>query len=233
MIFSSCFITAHRCAQNSISVFFKLNWFHPPRFVLTLWFFICDFYFLSFIFYFRTTHNKLQTMSPSYSFRVRPSPAPLFHFLLSCRFTARTLFEYALSFALSPLTFKLFEQPATVRWTLHAVRYNTTYDIRITQYEIWPRLINLCVWGRTPDKAGQYCCPVDETKSWRTNLVWSTGFVEDTSRPKSLCPRCSLWPKQNLLILSKKICVNPWTLWLNFSMNYEQRTMNYELPTTN
>ncbi len=37
--------------------------------------------------------------------------------------------------------------------------------------------------GRTPDKAGQYCCRVVETKTWRTNHVWSTSFVENASRP--------------------------------------------------
>ncbi|MDD5063379.1 MAG: hypothetical protein PHQ35_01285 [Phycisphaerae bacterium] len=49
--------------------------------------------------------------------------------------------------------------------------------------------------GRTPDKsawgcltaAGQHCCRLVETKTWRTNLVWSTSFVENASRPKSLC----------------------------------------------
>jgi hypothetical protein len=40
--------------------------------------------------------------------------------------------------------------------------------------------------GRTPDKAGQHRCQVDETKTWRTNHVWSTSFVENTSRP-NLC----------------------------------------------
>jgi hypothetical protein len=40
--------------------------------------------------------------------------------------------------------------------------------------------------GRTPDKAGQHCCQVVETKIWHTNHVWSTSFVENTPRPK-LC----------------------------------------------
>jgi hypothetical protein len=53
--------------------------------------------------------------------------------------------------------------------------------------------------GRTPDKAGQHCCRVDETKTWRTNHVWSTSFVENASRPNS--PR-------NLRNLRLKISVN-------------------------
>jgi hypothetical protein len=51
-----------------------------------------------------------------------------------------------------------------------------------------------------PDKAGQFYCPVDETKTWRTNHVWSTSIVEDTSRLKSLWSLCALW--------QKIICVN-------------------------
>ena len=53
--------------------------------------------------------------------------------------------------------------------------------------------------GRTPDKAGQFYCQVDETKTWRTNHVWSTSFVENASRPNSL---------RNLRNLRQKICVN-------------------------
>jgi hypothetical protein len=50
--------------------------------------------------------------------------------------------------------------------------------------------------GRTPDKAGQHRCRVDETKTWRTNHVWSTSFVENTSRP-NLCALCALSGNKN------------------------------------
>jgi hypothetical protein len=38
--------------------------------------------------------------------------------------------------------------------------------------------------GRTPDKAGQHCCRVDETKTC-ASLRESTSFVENASRPNS------------------------------------------------
>jgi hypothetical protein len=53
--------------------------------------------------------------------------------------------------------------------------------------------------GQTPDKAGQFYCQVVETKTWRTNHVWSTSFVENAYRPNS--PR-------NLRNRRQKICVN-------------------------
>jgi hypothetical protein len=59
--------------------------------------------------------------------------------------------------------------------------------------------------GRTPDKTGQHCCRVVETKIWRTNHVWSTSFVENTSRPNFLRP---------LRNLRLKISVNLGNLWL-------------------
>src|SRR4030042_2692588 len=42
--------------------------------------------------------------------------------------------------------------------------------------------------GRTPVQAGQHRCRVVETKTWRTNKVWSTSFVEHASRPNPLRP---------------------------------------------
>ena len=70
--------------------------------------------------------------------------------------------------------------------------------------------------GRTPDKARQHRCQVDETKTWRTNNVWCTSFVENTSRPNPLCPQ------------RQKISVNLGNLWLKLNqskqLNYAKRT---------
>jgi hypothetical protein len=64
--------------------------------------------------------------------------------------------------------------------------------------------------GRTPDKAGQHRCQVDEMKTWRTNRVWSTSFVENTSRPNFLRPLRN----QRL-----KISVNLGNLWLKMDQS--------------
>ncbi len=73
--------------------------------------------------------------------------------------------------------------------------------------------------GRTPDKAGQRCCRVNETKTWRTNHVWSTIFVENAFRPNSLRP---------LRNPRLKISVNLGNLWLKLNqskqLNYAKRT---------
>jgi hypothetical protein len=63
--------------------------------------------------------------------------------------------------------------------------------------------------GRTPNKVGQFYCQVVETKTWRTNHVWSTSFVENTSRPNS--PRNQRNQRQ-------KICVNLCESVSNFSL---------------
>jgi hypothetical protein len=85
--------------------------------------------------------------------------------------------------------------------------------------------------GRPPDKARQFYCQVVETKTWRTNHVWSTSFVENTSRPNS--PR-------NLRNLRLKISVNLCKSVSNFSScllclfvaeNVQSKTTNYAKRT--
>jgi hypothetical protein len=84
--------------------------------------------------------------------------------------------------------------------------------------------------GRTPDKAGQHCCRVNEMKTWRTNRVWSTSFVENTSRPNPLRNLRNQRQKicRNPVILSKRILCALVPLWLKINqskqLNYAKRT---------
>jgi len=86
--------------------------------------------------------------------------------------------------------------------------------------------------GRTPDKAGQHRCRVDETKTWRTNHVWSTSFVENASRPN---------PLRNLRNQRQKIRVNPCLiflrasvpLWLKFDLSAVALAKADQSKTTN
>jgi hypothetical protein len=70
-----------------------------------------------------------------------------------------------------------------------------------------------------PDKAGQFYCQVVETKTWRTNHVWSTSFVENASR---------LIPLRPLRNQRQKISVNLGNLWPKTVQskitNYAKRT---------
>jgi hypothetical protein len=74
--------------------------------------------------------------------------------------------------------------------------------------------------GRTPDKAGQHRCQVDETKTWRTNHVWSTSFVENTSRP-------------NLCDLSALSGVNLGNFYLNNPFNQRNQRLKNQSKITN